>query len=600
MSIPGRLIFTSINPPRQLTSTEEAEDVGFSRVSPSAPPPSPVDDSSTSNVSSLQLVKYTPRPHSPKRPKRPKRPRKPTRSPQTTGSTVESEDAVKQYTYEGAFTPKYLNQAAEQGLVATASIPAGSLLFVESVIWISAEEVEACTSTKVTNELIARKVRAMGPAWFRRFLELSNPRRDDLGVFAGIWGAHQLPTAGTHPGSMLGLNLGWMNHSCVPNSALTVVNLPAIPATEDTRTSDQPPEARAVVRVCTDVDAGDELTIAYFYAAGNHNRREHASLSTFGFLCACTTCMQPSAGAERALRRYARVKRLFEKTVEEAVVLRPAESLQMAQKAITKLMRVGIRDARVAMLWTQCALLAGFHSDVARAVVFLREACRLLVVLEGPSGPFYVRVARWYADVTLMPGFAASSRGLSGVRESAALDRELGSQEILFMNGAAPEEYLRLRDYRRLPGCVAVHRGGDRYVLVAHDGKDPPLVSSVLPVDMVQALARARVTSERNRKRKMKRAEKVASGGEGEDASCDQERDFLDICRQLRQELLQKDPELQKGTPNRGPGTSRQSNEDLQESPARLNAKVNLIQTVVARKHAVVDNSSVRKCPPDE
>ncbi|GES66245.1 SET domain protein [Aspergillus terreus] len=606
-----------------LTAAEEPEDKpegsgSSSKVLSSAPPPSSEPESAraselpqeTVSAPCLDLIRYIPlaalakplvehvepaaeRSRTPVGPP-PRPPRSPpaaptlarrkkskkSKNPKGETETAASDDELQEYTSEHAFSAQYINRGVGTGLVATEFIPAGSVLFAERVVYLTSAEQDACASITEADDLIARKVRAMGEDWWGEFLTLSNPGRVTLDIYAGIWEAHQVPLAGPKAGAMLGLNMAWMNHACVPNCALTVV----------CRTGGS---RRAVVRACADIDPGIELTIAYFYAAGGHTQREIFAWTTFGFVCGCAACVHPAARIERALRRYARAKDRFDSDPELAVA-RPAQTFQLVQDVVTALMGVGIRDARVAMLWTQCALLAAFHTDVARAITFLGKARKMLAVLEGPAGSFYAQVTRWYTDVVLMPGYAASARGLSNLTEAVVLPSEPGCAEILYMNGAAPHEYVRVGDYRRLPGCVAVPRGGGRYKLLAPGGIAVAPDPSILPEDMAESLAASEPGEGENKPKAKKKKGKGAARPQT-DRQCANEKDFLDLCRDLRREHM-KSVMGEERTATRVISRSLQDDiNDLHRCLDEIETQASYIQTVAARKNVVV-TKCVNKC----
>ncbi|KAL5357164.1 hypothetical protein BJX96DRAFT_172283 [Aspergillus floccosus] len=594
---------------------------GSGKVLPPAPPPSPEPEPARTEVTEpvsapcLELIRYIPlaalvkplaehepvaeHPRTPMGPP-PRPPRSPPPAPapapaparrkkskknkkgpkgETAGKAATSDDELNDYTSGHAFSAQYINRGVGTGLIATEFIPAGSVLFAERVVYLTSAEQDACSSITEADKLIARKVRAMGEDWWGAFLTLSNPGRTTLGIYAGIWDAHQVPLAGPKGGAMLGLNMAWMNHACVPNCTLTVV-------------CRNGGSRRAVVRACADIDPGVELTIAYFYAAGGHTQREIFAWTTFGFVCGCAACVHPAARIERALRRYARAKDRFESDAEGAVA-RPAQTFQLVQDVITALMGVGIRDARVAMLWTKCALLAGFHTDVARAITFLGKARKMLAVLEGPAGSFYAQVTRWYTDVALMPGFAASTRGLSNLTQAVVLPSEPGCAEVLYMNGASPQEYIRVEDYRRLPGCVAVPRGGGRYKLLAPGGKKVMPDPSILPEDMAESLAAKEPCEGKKKPKTRAKATGKSRAHPKTDTHCTNEKDFLDLCRDLRREHM-KNIMGEEGTATRIISRSIQDDiNDLHRCLDEIETQASYIQTVAARKNVVVNKCAV-------
>ncbi|OGM44963.1 SET domain protein [Aspergillus bombycis] len=385
---------------------------------------------------------------------------------------------VKKYTYEESLVRRFISYGVGVGLVTTESIPAGSVVFAEDVAWATEEESSECQTQREANAMLGAKVRAMGGEWLRKFLALPSSLKQDLGVFAGIWDLYQLPIVmnGVKTG-IVGLNLASVNHACVPNCALTIIN--KYPKDEDgnTNMSQSPMIGRAVVRALKNIQKDEEITVAYFYGKGQQKARELFSWTEFGFFCSCKDCVQPKDVIEIAMDKYWKVERILNHP--DTVNLYPAMAFKAAHEVIGRLLTCQIRDARVAMIWAKCAMIAGYHSDTARAMCFLAKAYRILAILEGSTGVIYRQILIWYETPMVMPGFGATTRGLSTATEGRSMLDERDVKEKLFMTAAKSDEYIRIHRYHRLSDAMAKQKGS-RYLLLPESPTKPKVTQKLL------------------------------------------------------------------------------------------------------------------------
>ncbi|KNG80840.1 SET domain protein [Aspergillus nomiae NRRL 13137] len=351
---------------------------------------------------------------------------------------------VKKYTYEGSLVRRFISCGVGVGLVTTESIPAGSVVFAEDVAWTTEEESSRCQTPREMNAMLGAKVRAMGGEWLRKFLTLPSSLKQDLGVFAGIWDLYQLPIVmnGVKTG-IVGLNLASVNHACVPNCALTIIN--KYPKNENGNNDmrESPMIGRAIMRALRNIQKDEEITVAYFYGKGQQKARGLFSWTEFGFFCSCKECVQPKDVIEIAMDKYWKVERILNHP--DTVDLYPAIAFKSAHEVIGRLLSCEIRDARVAMIWAKCAMIAGYHSDIARAMCFLAKAYRMLAILEGR--------------------FGATTRGLSTAAEGRYMLDERDVKEKLFMTAAKSDEYIHIHRYHRLSDAMAKQKGS-RYLLL--------------------------------------------------------------------------------------------------------------------------------------
>ncbi|KAE8357442.1 hypothetical protein BDV27DRAFT_164516 [Aspergillus caelatus] len=385
---------------------------------------------------------------------------------------------AKKYTYEESLVRRFISRGVGVGLVTTESIPAGSVLFAEDVAWTTEKESLGCQTPREVNAMLGAKVRAMGDEWLRKFLALPSSLKQDLGVFAGIWDLYQLPIVmnGVKAG-IVGLNLASVNHACVPNCALTIIN--NYPKNEDGNINigESPMVGRAVVRALKNIPKDEEITVAYFYGKGQQKARELFSWTEFGFFCSCKACAQPKDVIEITMDKYWKIERILNHP--DTVDLYPAMAFKSAQEMIGRLLTCQIRDARVAMIWGKCAMIAGYHSDIARAMCFLAKAYQMLAILEGSTGVFYRQILIWYETPTVMPGFGATTRGLSTAAEGRDMLDERDVKEKLFMMAAKSDEYIRVHRYHRLSDAMAKQKGS-RYLLLPEKPTKPKKAEKLL------------------------------------------------------------------------------------------------------------------------
>ena len=357
--------------------------------------------------------------------------------------------------FEGSLYTKYISPTLGTGLFIDEVIPAGSAIVAERVLWISEAEQDTCTTTTDVTLLLTRKLQAMGKKWTARFVALaadSNRSDNNSGNALGeIWDAHNIPTVwGSKRGAILGLNMAWINHSCTPNCTLTITH--RSPSGQDGRRKPhaRPRMGRAILRAAKDIPRGAELTIGYFHPAGCVAFRGINCYLQFGFHCVCRCCTQLHSELEETLEGTHRLGLLLQ--TPELVTTWPAGFFQVAHDLEHCIASVTPYDIRLALTWAKCALVAGYHSDLARAICFLRKARRLAMLIEGPMGKFYDQLMRWSQSPELMPGFGATTRGLSSYAESDVVtENGLEDEHVLFMTDAkSRSEYIRVSQYERI------------------------------------------------------------------------------------------------------------------------------------------------------
>ncbi|KAL6235002.1 hypothetical protein BDW75DRAFT_240597 [Aspergillus navahoensis] len=357
------------------------------------------------------------------------------------------------------FEKRWINDKCGFGLVATKHIPAGTVLIADELMTMWSDEHKKCKSYEDTNAMLQGKAAKMGPGWNKEFLGLAEGqkkkgfaiRKRRLGVEGAIWDQHALPTAWEgNVGEVLGLNLAWVNHCCIPNCVLRFQN--EYPKNKNGKIcyEKKPKMGMAVVRACADIKPNVEITIAYMQAEGTAKERRVATNRRFGFPCACRFCATPHPSVDKAMCHYRRLRSQIEDP--NIISNKPAIAYLHASVLLDHLAAMRVQDSRVADIWIKCAMIAGHHTDLARAWCFLRKARELCLVIEGLNGTSYHQVEGWYRDPTSMPGFGGTRRGLSS-RMKAFTDFNQGimPKKMLFMLDAKPNEYITVPRYHPLP-----------------------------------------------------------------------------------------------------------------------------------------------------
>lgn len=341
-------------------------------------------------------------------------------------------------------------------------IPAGSIIYADQLISLTKREEEADLSRAV-NTLLSDKVTAMGPDWRDAYLSMPNDQKGESGTYAGIWDRYHLPVYWNgEAGGVLGFNLAFTNHSCLPNANLTLVNKYR---GKNGRQYKKPKLAGAVVRSFVDIDKGQEITISYFYGKGEAEYRRLYALDLLGFRCACRYCLYPNPEVEDALGAYYRLDNILSNA--SLVSEKPAVAYHAAHEITEKLTDCGIADPRLAMIWAKCALVAGFHSDIGRIRCFLLMVLKLTEVLQGPTGQLFHRAIKWFESMSVMPGFGMTTKGLSAMRHADVfLEHRTEAQPYLFMVGARPDEYIRVNRYLRVPDEECEDEDAPRFEII--------------------------------------------------------------------------------------------------------------------------------------
>ncbi|KAH8425491.1 SET domain-containing protein [Aspergillus melleus] len=362
------------------------------------------------------------------------------------------------------------------GLIARKAIPSGSVVFSEKVLCMDTKESMTNRDLKDVEGVLNRLTKDMGPEWYSKFLEMgagyepSDHVDEDAeigqragGVHTHIWYKHQMwAKVDDQLAGLLGLKLAWLNHSCLPNCTLTLVKRypyrgsekAAVAKGGDFLMPEEPVVTCVVVKALRDIAKDEELTISYFRIRGAQMQRNLTAGVAGPFSCACYWCSHPAHIVEMTYELQQDVDILL--SCPRIIKQRPAVLFQAVRDLMINLDLIRNRDAYIAQVWAHCAVVAGFHSDIARATVFLNKAMTIIRALRPAQDPFRRWYTRWRHHLEEMPGYGASSWGLSSEDEGISLSENL---DILFMVVAEPDEYLRVGQYHRLTGTMKARIG---------------------------------------------------------------------------------------------------------------------------------------------
>ncbi|KAI9038008.1 SET domain-containing protein [Aspergillus affinis] len=394
-------------------------------------------------------------------------------------------------TFEGDIEKGPSMNNTGMGLIAKKAIPSGSVVFSEKVLSMGPDDLTATRDAKDIEGVLHQLAKNMGSEWYSKFLELGagyEPSEDDNedtmigerpgGVGAYIWHKHHMSAKSNdlHAG-FIGLKLAWLNHSCLSNCTMTLVKRypyrgsarAAVEKEGEFLMPQEPVVTCVVVKALKDIAEDEELTISYFRIRGPRETRLMTTLIHGQFSCACYWCSHshPASLFERTYELQQDVDILM--SCPRIIKHRPALLYQAVHDLVVNLSLIRNRDAYIAQVWAHCAVVAGFHSDIARATAFLDKAIEIIRALRPAQDTFRGWYTRWRHHLQEMPGYGTSSRGLSTEDQGVSLSENC---EILFMGAANPEEYLRVGQYHRLTDTMKARIGprvGDATFFVGPD-----------------------------------------------------------------------------------------------------------------------------------
>lgn len=445
-----------------------------------------------------------------------------------------------------AYEVRFINERVGWGLFATQDIPAGSVVLADKLISVWSREQKACKTPHDTHAMLERKSKAMGADWYRTFLLMARSRMTGkkrpsvrerrLGVLTANWEHYHLPISWEGKvGGIVGLSLAWANHACIPNCTLSLSTEYGTDKKGQVRWDKKPKLGRAIIRACSGIRAGEEITIPYMQTGGTAKMRKKNTMQRYGFWCHCRSCKIPDCDADKILSKYHRlVNGIYN---PGNIADNPAVTFQAAAALTGQVQYVRTNDPRIVNLWVNCALIAGHHSDLARAHCFLKQARELALISEGPGSRLQRRISKWQECMTMMPGFGTTNRGLSTPMEAGPIlkgDDEY-DRRLLFMLDAEPNRYLRVSRYRLRPGANGTEQQWE--IIDGPDPAPPKLnINAISPSAMCRnlgcyraAMGMKQMERKRREDRENRRHRKRKAG-----SSCiDPEKDFVEVLFEL-------------------------------------------------------------------
>lgn len=331
------------------------------------------------------------------------------------------------------------------GLFAKKDIPAGSVVFAEKVLCLT-YDVGPEESEADVDKGIHKSAKEMGEEWYSKFLDLASALdKFEKHLALQVWAKNYLPArSDDKEAGILGLNLARMNHSCRPNCTMT------LPKKYPNQNSEEDPVVTCAVMLATsDIKEGQELTFSYFDVTGSVPARKEVCLGLGHFICACRVCHKPDDAVEASFRALQEVDSLM--LSPSIIERRPALAYYGAYWVSNEDFMGRHNNVMVAHILAQCAVVAGFHSDVARAICFLDEAVKRVSPLRPVEDPFRRLFTYWRNNLGEMPGYGSSTAGLS--TEGQKLDFQQ-DKSILFMLHAQSREYMRVGHCRHFTDAM--------------------------------------------------------------------------------------------------------------------------------------------------
>ena len=453
-------------------------------------------------------------------------------------------------------------------LAATKDIAAGTRIL--SDVFVYAIAPDPSSNADEFESSVKHMVHNNGSKFTRRYLDLPHSEDNGTGLYTAIWSHNRLPfDYGSARGDLVAPKMACVNHSCLPNAHLSLMIAPVeefeydddndgsdindssgnkAEKRKDTSNSNRT-VCRAVLYACMDIPKGAEITIAYDYRNTIMNpapSRQLYSSVNFNFRCACSFCIDPDEGFEYFIWAYHKALWVLDQV--DMVDRRPAFVLMTAHNVLEGYEQLETCDIREALIWRQCAVIAAHHSDIGRAIHFIYKAEACFRRLEGPFGFHCRQMLNWQDCPANIPGFGATTRGLSGRDERKIISQSPAEHDkILFMlDHTKPGDYIRLGCYRQSDRGLQILT--DAAAFGGSSGSGSGSGSGKKRKKRKPKDKNSDVDEEENEKinkhsKKLERHNCTRRQSKT-DQCIDPEKDFLDIIRQLVGECQEENPTL--------------------------------------------------------
>ena len=182
-----------------------------------------------------------------------------------------------------------------------------------------------------------------------------------LSELVNIFMTNRVPVNSGFDSMGLGVQSSLINHSCIPNAY-----------TYGGWFNRRPKRAKLSIKAVKDIEAGEEITVAYLlFDAPVKNRRQEVH-DTFKFKCRCDTCEVATAKTNDLFKQLADAKVQLRRHIRHAN--RPQDACHFFRWAHTFVDLMGkleISDVRMNYFWMECARVAAIQRDVPRTSRFI-------------------------------------------------------------------------------------------------------------------------------------------------------------------------------------------------------------------------------------
>ncbi|KAK2877142.1 hypothetical protein FQN49_001386 [Arthroderma sp. PD_2] len=325
------------------------------------------------------------------------------------------------------------------GLIATATIRRGQPIFLESVMVIS--ENDMGLDPFEYEVLVLTELNHMAPEFQDYFHTLPKRRGDEETDSLRAKFERSCvpcPTSIAEDGGFVraaGRISSLLNHSCTPNAHQMLL-----------KRADGKGGSYSLfmaVRATADILRGDEVTIPYDYIHVGAAARRQYMLERFGFVCHCNVCDYPNPRVELYLTAIQEDLAVIQTSHFPSID--PVRFFRAVERLCVLTVSLGTLDARRGQVLEQAARVSAYHSDHGRAMSFITMAGAQYSYIEGHAGPNQRRASRWAEDITQIPGYGTTKRGLSknsDINKIGPTDRH--GLAIACMVGVKEGEYLSL------------------------------------------------------------------------------------------------------------------------------------------------------------
>ena len=294
-----------------------------------------------------------------------------------------------------------------KSLIALQKITPGTLILSEAPLITT----DVILSGETIESDLARALKSLPRDSQRAFLSLHNNYPGQGTPLQNIIRSNGYPLGASSDVGGVFENISRINHSCLPN---------AVHSWNASR-------GQETVYAVRDINEGEEVTLSYL-AGGPSSSRKAQLKDNFGFECRCELCSLPSKLLQASDARLIRAANL-DATIGDSQTVKnsPGKVLKNCKNLSRIFAEEGVRDDRLSRLWYDCFQVCNFHSDEARASVFLGRYCDVKRISAGVDG----------TDVSEMEGFVGRPRSHDsfGLRsgwksEVGDVPRELGEAEF--------------------------------------------------------------------------------------------------------------------------------------------------------------------------